>query len=221
MQNAQQTLMAKFMAFMGQQQQLQQAAVAPALTPVQQALDPLVLKAPVAPQQAAPVDPFGYATDLNAINGLVSKQAYASLLPAEQFTTALTDPAQLQAYINTAIQAGVSQALSASFRHANSVAEDRALGMSNKLPEMFAQFQTQQLFNADPLFSHPSMATTRDSLVASFKQANPTATPQAAYEYAKQHVQGISQVIATQQAASAPQTQQQLGLAQEAAAADF
>lgn len=218
---ADQGLMAKFAAFLQGQTTAAPQKIEPQLTPVQQALDPLVLKMPIAPASATPVDPFGYVNDPAALQAIIAKQQYAPQLNADQFTALQTDPTQFHSYMNAAIQQGVTQALTASLRHTNQYTDHRFQAANAQLPAMLAQEQTKQLFAADPLFSHPSMATVRDSLVSSFKQANPTATPQAAYDYAKQHAQGISQVMASQQAASAPASAQQVVAQQQAAAQDW
>jgi hypothetical protein len=216
--------MARFAQFLkGETSQPAAATPTPTLTPVQQALDPLVLR-PQAPAQAnaAPAaDPFAYVNDPDALRRIIAQQQYAQALQPEQFTALQTDPAAFQAYLNAAVQQGVQQALTAGMKHTNQYTDHRLQAANAQLPELMAAQQTQQLFAADPLFSHPSMATFRDSLVSSFKQANPTATPQAAYEYAKSHAQGISQVLTSQQAASAPATAASAIAAQTAAASEF
>ena len=201
-------------------QQPQQQPQAP-INPVNQALDPLVLTPQVAVTTAPVVDAFGYAKDPAAIQAFIAQQNYAQPIAADDLGTFLSDPVQIQGYINQSVQAGVAQALAASMKHTNQYADHRFGAMQGEIPAMLQQQQTMQLFAADPMFAHPSMATTRDSLISSFKAANPTATPQATYEYAQQHVKSIAQVMNTQAAANAPATAQTQLASQQAAALDF
>ncbi len=184
-------------------------------------LDALKLTPVTAPASAPIADPFAYVRDPAAIQALVAKQSYMPQLSAEQLQGLMADPAQFSSLINQAIQAGVAQTLSASFNHANNVADDRTNAISGKLPQMLADQQTNQLMNSNPLLAHPTIQPMRDSIVSSYRAANPNATPQQTFDYVQQHFNGITQAVNATTAANAPPTGNQVIAAQQTAAADY